>query len=147
MTVGSITAALTADHHRCDVYFDSAADAVTARRWDAAGQCLKDFARALGQHIRAEEEILFPAFETRTGNTAGPTRVMRREHEQFRALLGEMCNALENEDAEHYLSVAATLATSLQQHSAKEEQVLYPWADRVLAEERDELLRRMQALT
>jgi hemerythrin-like domain-containing protein len=45
------------------------------------------------------------------------------------------------------LHIAFLGLTVLQQHSAKEEQVLYPWADRVLAEERDELLRRMQALT
>jgi len=40
-----------------------------------------------------EEEVLFPAFETRTGNTMGPTYVMRTEHEQIRALLQVMARA------------------------------------------------------
>jgi len=38
--------------------------------------------------------------------TEGPTQVMRYEHDQVRSLIGQMAEALEQEDKDAYLSLA-----------------------------------------
>jgi iron-sulfur cluster repair protein YtfE (RIC family) len=54
------------------------------------------------QHFQKEEEVLFPAFEQSTGNTMGPTRVMRLEHQQMREALAEMAGALAAGDLDDF---------------------------------------------
>lgn len=39
------------------------------------------------QHFEAEENLLFPAFEKKTGMTSGPMQVMRGEHIQMLELM------------------------------------------------------------
>ena len=48
------------------------------------------FQDALLHHFAMEEEVMFPAFEARTGMTQGPTAVMRSEHRQMTDLLNRM---------------------------------------------------------
>jgi hypothetical protein len=45
-----------------------------------------------------------------------------------------------------YLGLSATLNMLTQQHNLKEESMLYPMSDRVLADTRDALIRDMGAL-
>jgi hemerythrin-like domain-containing protein len=93
-----------------------------------------------------EERVLFPGFEAKTGQTMGPTQVMRAEHVQMRDLMGQMQAALAAEHEDTYLGLSETLNMLMQQHNLKEENVLYPMADRVLAAERDGLIGRMDDL-
>ena len=79
-----------------------------------------------------------PTFETITGSSEGPTRVMRHEHDQVRGLLGKMAEAVENEDSDAYLSMAESMMILLQQHNMKEEQMLYAMCDRVIPQDQKE---------
>jgi hemerythrin-like domain-containing protein len=97
-------------------------------------------------HLAMEEAVLFPAFEARTGMSMGPTEVMRSEHAQMRGLLQEMAGAVASADQNRYLGLSETLNMLMQQHNLKEENMLYPMSDQVLAADRDSLIHAMEAL-
>lgn len=131
------------DHRRCDDLFEAAEAAVAAGDWARAREKFTAFAGAMDRHFAMEEDVLFPAFEARTGNQAGPPRVMRMEHGQMRELIREMEDALARRDGEGFAGLSETLLVLMQQHNLKEEQILYPMCDRVLADEGDTLVARM----
>ncbi|MGB7543905.1 MAG: hemerythrin domain-containing protein [Burkholderiales bacterium] len=133
------------DHKACDEYFAQADDAATAGDWARVTRSLAVFVAALERHFELEEQILFPAFEERTGMSAGPTQMMRSEHEDMRALLADLQRAALEGDVERYSGLAETLLLMSQQHNLKEEQILYPMMDRTLAAEEQALLARLEA--
>ena len=137
---------LGGDHRACDDLFASAEVAVAQKNWDSARSLFERFQTAMAHHLAMEEEVLFPAFEARTGMRTGPTEVMRTEHAQMRGLLQEMAGAVTNADESRYLGLSETLNMLMQQHNLKEENMLYPMSDQVLGDERDSLIRAMQAI-
>ena len=139
----SILSFMTQDHRHCDDGYAAAEEKVAAGRWDEAGHDWTIFRNALETHLNREESFLFPAFETQTGNTQGPTAMMRMEHEQMRSLVAEMDEAIVAKDADSFLGLAETLMILTQQHNMKEEQILYPMIDQVLGDP-DGLIRQMQ---
>jgi len=134
------------DHARCDHLFARVETVVEAGDWPQAETAHRHFVDAVEKHFSMEEQVLFPAFEEASGESMGPTTVMRHEHEQMRELFAEMEEALGGQDAEAYLGAAETLLILMQQHNAKEEQILYPMSDQVLQGEQAALLERMQEL-
>ncbi len=134
------------DHQRCDELFAKAEAAVGSGDWEVAEEAHREFLAAMLHHFAMEEEALFPAFETASGNSMGPTSVMRHEHEQMRSLFDEMTQALAGKQVDEYLGAAETLLILMQQHNAKEEQILYPMTDRMLAPQHEALMEKMQAL-
>ena len=128
------------NHRHCDEFFLAAEQAAQRGDMAACRARLAQFAAELEQHLSLEEQSLFPRFESATGMTAGPTAVMRMEHGQMRQLVEEMQAFAGNGDAAGFLASADTLLILMQQHNLKEENVLYPMLDRVLAGERDTLL-------
>ncbi|KVW99674.1 hemerythrin domain-containing protein [Thiobacillus denitrificans] len=138
---------LGGDHRACDDLFASAEDAVAQNNWDSARSLFERFQAAMAHHLAMEEKVLFPAFEARTGNSMGPTQVMRMEHEQIRGLLQEMANAVADANHGRYLGLSETLNMLMQQHNLKEENMLYPMSDQVLGGERDDLIRAMEAVS
>jgi hemerythrin-like domain-containing protein len=137
---------LAADHHRCDELFAAAEAAVEGGEWTAARSAHQGFVDAMRHHFAMEEELLFPAFEEASGNSMGPTAVMRHEHQQMQGLFAEMGQAMAQQNRDDYLGHAETLLILMQQHNAKEEQVLYPMTDQVLASQQEALLQRMRSM-
>lgn len=126
-------AELMQDHHRhCDAEFVEAEDALRRGRWDAGRFLLEALGRDLERHFTAEEEILFPAFERATGMHEGPTQMMRYEHSQVRNMFAQMVAAAVAEDGDEFAGAAETLLVLVQQHNAKEENILYPMCDSAL---------------
>ena len=139
----SITEYMTAQHKECDRLLARAEHAAAAGDWDTARAEFEAFDALTRLHLRREEEILFPAFEERTGMTTGPTAVMRMEHEQMRAVLDDMAAAVRNRDTDSYLGESETSMILTQQHNMKEEQILYGMSDQVLDDLAAELVSRM----
>lgn len=133
------------DHLRCDTLFAAAEQAVAAHSPTAA-QAHQDLVDAVEHHFAMEESILFPAFESASGSAMGPTTVMRHEHGQMRQLFAQMDEAIQNGQWDDYLGASETLLILMQQHNAKEEQMLYPMSERMLAEAQQQLLQQMQAM-
>ena len=133
------------DHRACDNLFASAEAAVAQKNWDSARDLFGQFMTAMTYHFTMEETLLFPAFESHTGMSAGPTQVMRMEHTQMRDLLQGMQDAVAAANQDGFLGLSETLNMLMQQHNLKEENMLYPMADRVLGDERESLIRDMEA--
>lgn len=119
-------------HKRCDDKFVAAEAAVHDGDWAAAGRLFVALCADLEAHFAAEEGLLFPAFERRTGVVGGPTAVMRMEHVQMRSLMQQMRGCLEAHDASGFGGAAETLLILMQQHNLKEENILYPMCDQAL---------------
>ncbi len=143
----SIQEHLKTDHRRCDGFFVEAEQLAADGNWQAAEEAFKTFHQAMEHHYSMEENVLFPDFEEASGSTAGPSQVMRMEHEQMRELLTDMAQAASGKDGDAFLGAAETLLILMQQHNAKEEQILYPMCDNLLGPKRDEVLTRMEAVS
>ena len=128
------------DHRVCDGLW---ADVEAADGAPAMAAPFAAFAQAMQRHFAFEEEQLFPALDLATGmHGAGPTAVMRQEHEQMRRLLHTMAGAMAAGDADGVLDHGDTLLMLIQQHNLKEEHIVYPLADGRLAASWPDLLAR-----
>lgn len=136
---------MAASHKSCDGEFALAEEAVLNGNWDDAATAFGRFRDDMARHFRMEEEILFPTLQS-AGGPAGPVQVMLMEHAQMNGLFGQMAAALATRDAEGYGGVSETLLIVMQQHNHKEEQILYPIADHILAAQREDLLARLQSV-
>jgi iron-sulfur cluster repair protein YtfE (RIC family) len=135
---------LTHDHEHCDELFAAAENAVAAADWQLAASQFEAFSHATQRHFAREEEVFFPAFESRTGMGGGPTFVMRAEHGQMRDTLSAMGQALAARDAQAYLGLSETLLMLMRQHNLKEERILYPMLDQALDADAAALLAGME---
>lgn len=127
-------------HRNCDAGWADVEVAAEAGDDAAVRSGWQRFERDFRRHLAMEEELLFPAVEAATGMVdAGPTHVMRMEHEQMRGVLDQMAAAIERGDSQELLDQGDTLHILIQQHNVKEEGVLYPMAERALGGEWPEL--------
>ncbi len=135
------------EHHRlCDDLFVAAETAAQSDDWTATAPAFAHFRDQMNAHFEAEEGVLFPAFEAATGMSHGPTEMMRREHEQMRALLAQLESACDAHDGDSYSGIAETLLMLMQQHNMKEENILYPMCDQALAGDAERLGAKMSAM-
>jgi hemerythrin-like domain-containing protein len=141
-----ITEFMGDDHQRCDHIFARAEESVSRGDWSVAAEKNRNFVDAMEHHFRMEEEMLFPRFEEVSGHTMGPTEVMRHEHRQMRQLFEQMNQAVTAQSSDDYLGASETLLILMQQHNAKEEQMLYPMCNQVLAGEQEELINKLEAI-
>ena len=130
----SIPDYMTNKHRECDDLFSVAEAKVVDGNWPLAAEKWQASKEELSTHLAQEEETLFPAFESATGMSGGPTQVMRMEHQQMRSLLADLDAAMEAKDKETYLGLSETLMVMMQQHNMKEEMMLYPMMAQNLAQ-------------
>lgn len=135
---------LADDHRHCDEALVLVERLISDGRWEDATLSCGAFVVAIERHFAREEAVLFPAFEAATGMTSGPTMVMRLEHRQIRQLLTALEGALARRDRSDGLGITETLLMLMQQHNAKEENILYPMSDRALSERADNLVAEMR---
>ena len=127
---------LGSEHRECDLAFTRIEHMAMRGEWDNAMAAQHNFVDCMNNHFGYEESELFPAL----GNVhpmaaAGPIPVMLAEHQQMRELFEEMEVALVAHDRESLADLAQTLLFLMQQHNAKEENVLYPLADQYIEHE------------
>ena len=133
------------DHQDCDArwaeleeHLDGADEAAAQKLWQA-------FDNGMRRHLAMEEEVLFPAFDSRSGmGGGGPTAMMRMEHQQMRALLDQIGALITAGETGEALDVGDTLLMLIQQHNIKEEGMLYPMAQNLLSGEWAELAGRLE---
>lgn len=131
------------DHDRLDQLFQSFLSFKSSHPGKATAY-FQEFKSGLEQHIAWEEEILFPAFETKTGTTGGPTQVMRWEHREIRKHLDAIAEKLSRKDFGTGGDETALLSV-LGPHNEKEENILYPMIDQVTdGPERTQIFTEME---
>lgn len=92
-------------------------------------------------HHGKEEGFLFPQLEELgVPNQGGPIGVMLAEHVQGRALIAQMKAAVEHADMDAFTQALLSYASLLRAHIAKENQILFPLADRLLTTEEQQAL-------
>lgn len=141
-----ISAYFEADHDRLDMIFRQF-QKVKGLSMAEAKPYFKTFNNGLKRHIIWEEDVLFPAFESKSGiKDSGPTFVMREEHRLIGAVLERLhekvrkANPASEEEETELLQI-------LSAHNQKEEQVLYPAIDRLLSEDEvSEMLLAMESI-
>ncbi|WP_053366005.1 hemerythrin domain-containing protein [Bacillus sp. FJAT-27245] len=114
----------------------------------------KKFIADLGPHSDREEGVLFEMMGHYIGRTSGPIAVMEYEHDRAKTLIGTYLDRTEEQGVEFSEDEMRELAAqikeayyTLTEHFAKEENVLFPMAQRMLSEdEKVELLRRIKEI-
>lgn len=118
---------LTGQHRQLDRLLEDA-DKLCGTAFEP--EALSRFCDAMERHLGVEERVLFPALEQRMGR-GGPITVMRQEHDAIRGLMAALRVA---EAPGAYGPIVETLTVLVQQHHVKEEHVLYPLSDELLAD-------------
>ena len=125
----TITELLQSEHRWVDERFQRFRQHLAEGRVDA--EPFQEAAKVLRRHIYLEEVILFPEVEAR--GVVGPTEVMAREHGEIWRFMEEIQDRIrQNARAGRILSTFDALRSVLEDHNFKEEQILYPSADRLL---------------
>ena len=144
--MGIICDYMESDHKRCDALFEQLETSLDKQQWEQAALELSSFKQALERHFAMEENVLFVAFEQAAGNSAGPTAVMRLEHQHMRSILSRLIDAVGARDMNDFFGHADTLRIMMQQHNLKEESILYLMTDRFLAGRQGAIIEAMQAV-
>lgn len=133
------------DHDRLDTIMEKATKLAQTGVWAEAQALAGEFKEGLFRHIEIEEQILFPAFEEKTGmRDMGPTAVMRMEHKDIKESVNDIVQGVADKRLDEFERAKATLLGVLVEHNMKEEQILYPGVDRMLDEKaREKLLEAL----
>jgi iron-sulfur cluster repair protein YtfE (RIC family) len=140
----TLSSYFTEDHRACDIWLTRVEDRAAERDWEGARAAVADLTKVTLNHLRLEEEVLFPDLKQAHPGALGPTSVMRGEHAQARRLLEDLSAAVAIGSRSETLGLVETLLMLLQQHNAKEEGILYPMADAVLRSSGAELAARLR---
>ena len=141
----SIVQIMESQHKHCDTMYVEAENKLNGGEETEGKRMMADFIWNMEVHFGREEQILFPAFEQKTGMTGGgPTHVMRAEHEQIRGVLKDMKDSLDRGDYQRIFDQAETMLILIQQHNSKEEQILYPMLDQHLGEDLEQIAKEVQ---
>lgn len=116
------------DQHRC---LDRLLEAANNLCGAASGREAQGrFCDAMERHLEVEERVLFPVLEELLAHI-GPLAIMRQEHDAVRALMMSLRAAVGVDTCGPLLE---TLTVLIQQHHLKEERVLYPLSNDLLAD-------------
>lgn len=145
----SVMEYLQADHRRLDGIMGSCKQMAEGGNIEGARAAFSEFQQGLLRHIRIEEEMLFPEFEAATGlpKEGGPTGVMRYEHVEIQRLLGLILDVFQGAQPSvaEFERLRSALVALLHEHNMKEERILYPMTDQMVAPARRlEMCRQMK---
>ncbi|TDL72847.1 hemerythrin domain-containing protein [Rhodococcus qingshengii] len=112
---------------------------------------VNEFKAALDPHSEREEGVLFPMMGVYIGTTSGPIAVMEYEHDQAKAKIHEFLEKATDTQTVDEKKKSAELVKNayyiLTEHFAKEENVLFPMAERMLSDdEKEELYQKIQEI-
>lgn len=136
----SASLSLELHHRRMDQLLDRVEIALDLPSWSEARSLFARFRAELDEHIRIEEQVMFPTFEAFVRLTGGPTAIMRREHAEIARCLDDIEDRLASERTAD--DAIEQLAAMLASHNAKEECVLYPMFERHAPDEAYSTLTR-----
>jgi regulator of cell morphogenesis and NO signaling len=120
----------------------------------ALRESVQAFVNELDPHSKREEEVLFPMMAQYIGRTSGPIAVMEIEHDQanqqlasFLTKTAELSETVDRDSAALLANEAIVAYHILAEHFMKEENVLFPMAERLLSdEEKEELAEKINQI-
>jgi hemerythrin-like domain-containing protein len=121
---------LNHDHERLDELFFQFRELMETNRTKAR-KAFRDFNSGLREHIKFEEQTLFPLYEEKFAlSEEGPTDVMRLEHRIIRQLLVELDRKLESAASDGSAEQIVFLEL-LRNHNTREESAIYLKLDKL----------------
>ena len=139
-------------HAELDELFLIHQEAVLAFRFDMAEAFLAAFERRLREHVRQEEELLLPLFETAGRQERWPRELFSKEHDKLLHLLASVKQSLMGIEPLQagirrrvldLLELEARFKHLSEHHHEREHQSLFPTLDRVASQPlRDALIAR-----
>lgn len=134
------------DHRDCDARWADVEELLETEDIELARAAWQKYDTCMRRHLAMEEEVLFPAFSARSGPAGdGPIAVMKAEHRQMEGLLEQIHETMEAGHAEEAMDLGDTLLMLVQQHNGKEESMLYPMAEDMLAGDWEDLKEKLSA--
>lgn len=130
-------------HRHCDDLFSQVEISVTRKEWAQAEEKFQQFDHALKRHLEMEETILFPVFKRTMHNSAVPIGMLQLDHQHIRMMAGRLYESLCRCDPVDFMIHTETFTILMQEHSIKEEDMLYPLLDRILSGNIGEIVHAM----
>jgi hemerythrin-like domain-containing protein len=128
------------DHRDCEARWVDVEELLDANDIEMAQAAWRKYEASMYRHLAMEEEVLLPAIDAKGGEAdEAVIEIINAEHEQMRVLLEQISAAIQSEDADQAIELGDTLLMLLQQHNESEENLLYPMAQDLLADEWDDL--------
>jgi hemerythrin-like domain-containing protein len=117
------------DHDELAMFLDHLIAAYRCGDRDEAARAFTELEVRIAPHLEMEERVLFPELAR-----VAPAEVaaLRAEHDALRAYMGEL--GIEVELHHSRLSTMEELARMLRRHAARENALLYRWADKAFSE-------------
>jgi hemerythrin HHE cation binding domain-containing protein len=115
------------DHDELDMVLDHLIATYRCGDRDEVARAFTELEVRLAPHLEMEERLLFPEFAR---VEPAETAALRTEHDAIRARIGELGVELELHHSR--LSTIEELALVLRRHAAREQALLYRWADKAL---------------
>lgn len=136
-SAGALTRYFAADHERMRGLLEAAREAVATGGRQEVARSVDELRTGMARHVRAEEEVLFPLFEDLGDPRARELlRDLLGEHREIRRLSTEVAvllGAEERYDQEAVGRALELLWRKVQAHEAREERLLLPLCDRLMA--------------
>jgi hemerythrin-like domain-containing protein len=123
-TTESIRDRLAADHVRLSALFEDVLRRLALDDRDETRAAWSEFEHGLTAHLDAEDALMLPAFAESEPEEAA---AIRAEHEKIRAKLLELGVAVDL----HFIraDIAADFVQQLREHAAREDAMMYRWAE------------------
>ncbi len=133
----SLRALLVRDHQRLEALFVQLLDAFREGDQDELRWMWSRFDAGLSAHLVVEERYLLPLFERVEPDEAA---ALLAEHAGFRKTLNDLGVGVDLHVVK--LDVAQGFVEALRAHARREDQLLYPWAERALGDSSQEAVAR-----
>jgi hemerythrin-like domain-containing protein len=127
-----VTEVLGREHRVVLGVLDRFERALEEHRFEDLRDPLSFFEERLVLHRRKEEEVLFPALAPHFPPGMGPVACMIEEHRDERVHLDRLAEALDLNDAAAVVSHGHAVLQHLRNHIWKEDNILFPMAERLL---------------
>jgi hemerythrin superfamily protein len=140
------TSILRDDHRRVKQLFSDIESLGSETEPEAKMELFEEIKHELDAHATIEEEIFYPAIEDLRDDDVEAARIVseaREAHENVRILLEEL-SRLDDSD-ESFDGKVKILAETVAQHAEEEEEIMFPFFDRLPAERRGEIAEQLRS--
>lgn len=132
------------DHHKYDAELYNCELAADAGDWDNAKHLFDIFVADIKLHMQMEDEVLYPLFVEKNGDTGGVIAHLGEEHDHIANLVKNLASIIKDNDHEHFLSILELLHEALNTHNKREENVYKIMVDQSIFLRREEIMERIK---
>ena len=111
--------------------------------WWAVEQLFTKIVEQLRYHMAQEEEVLFPAYDAKCGPSNMQSKELQNEHSVIVENLCKLDKYIIDRDSDSAHDSIAALELAMHEHNEKEEKVFLPYASRLLFEDRENLVQKL----